>query len=298
MGNEIAVIQNLYRIVSEFVVNYSFQIIGAIIILLIGLKAASWFAALVVRFGEKKGLDLTLIKFIAGVVKAITIIFVVIIALGKFGISIAPFIAAIGAIAFGGSLAIQGPLSNYGAGIAIILSRQFVVGDTITVKGIYGQVEDIHLAATILTNEDGEKITIPNKHIVGEIFTNSFANRIVESTIGISYADDPQKAVAIIRQILANEKNVASKPPPQVGISEFADSAITIGLRYWVPTVKFFETKFRVNMAIHTGLKEGKITIPVPQRDLHLISKADLISAVATGKGGYCCRPFLLPINS
>ena len=298
MGNEIAVIQNLYRIVSEFVVNYSFQIIGAIIILLIGLKAASWLAALVVRFGEKKGLDLTLIKFIAGVVKAITIIFVVIIALGKFGISIAPFIAAIGAIAFGGSLAIQGPLSNYGAGIAIILSRQFVVGDTITVKGINGQVEDIHLAATILTNEDGEKIIIPNKHIVGEIFTNSFANRIVESSVGISYTDDPQKAVAIIRQILANEKNVASKPPPQVGISEFADSAITIGLRYWVPTVKFFETKFRVNMAIHTGLKEGKITIPVPQRDLHLISKADLISAVATGKGGYCCRPFLLPINS
>ena len=214
-------------------------------------------------------------KFIAGVVKTITVIFVVIIALGKFGISIAPFIAAIGAIAFGGSLAIQGPLSNYGAGIAIILARQFVVGDTITVQGVYGVVEDIHLAATILTNEDGEKITIPNKHIVGEIFTNSFANRVVESAVGISYNDEPHKAVAIIRQVLAEEKEVASQPAPQIGIDEFADSAIAIKMRYWVPTTKFFETKFRVNMAIYDALKAGKITIPFPQRDVHLISRTE-----------------------
>lgn len=275
MGNEIAVIQNLYRVASEFVVNYSFQIIGALIILLIGLKVANWFAALVIRFGTKKNLDITLTKFIAGVVKTIAVIFVVIIALGKFGISIAPFIAAIGALAFGGSLAIQGPLSNYGAGIAIILSRQFVVGDTITVQKVNGLVEDIHLAATVLTNEDGEKITIPNKHIVGEIFTNSFANRIVETTVGISYQDDPQKAVSIIQQVLANDKDVTAQPPPQVGISEFADSAISIGLRYWVPTIRFFETKFRVNMATYAALKENNITIPFPQRDVHLVSKAD-----------------------
>lgn len=275
MGNEIAIIQNLYRIVSEFVINYSFQIVGAIIILLIGLKVASWFASLVIRFGEKKNLDVTLTKFIAGVVKTIAVVFVVIIALGKFGISIAPFIAAIGALAFGGSLAIQGPLSNYGAGIAIILARQFVVGDTITVQGVYGMVEDIHLAATVLTNEDGEKITIPNKHIVGEIFTNSFANRVVESSVGISYADEPQKAIALIRQVLANDEEVTGKPAPQVGISDFADSAIAIGMRYWVPTTKFFETKYRVNLAIYDALKAGNITIPFPQRDVHLFNQAD-----------------------
>ncbi len=272
MGNELAVIQDLYRIVSEFVITYSFQIIGALIILLIGLKVANWFAALVVRFGEKKQLDVTLSTFIAGVVRTIAIIFVVIIALGKFGISIAPFIAAIGALAFGGSLAIQGPLSNYGAGIAIILSRQFVVGDTITVQGVNGQVEEIRLAATILTNEDREKITIPNKHIVGEIITNSHANRIVETSVGISYEDDPQKAIAIIRQVLANVNDVTNQPPPQVGIDAFADSAISIGMRYWVPTVKYFDTKFRVNDAIHAALVEGNITIPFPQRDVHLIS--------------------------
>lgn len=276
MENEMAVIQNLYRILSEFVVTYSFQIVGAIIILLIGLRVASWFASLVIRFGEKKSLDVTLTKFIAGVIKTITVIFVIIIALGKFGISIAPFIAAIGALAFGGSLAIQGPLSNYGAGIAIILARQFVVGDTITVQGVYGLVEDIHLAATILTNEDGERITIPNKHIVGEIFTNSFANRIVETSVGISYENDPQKAVAIIRQVMADDKEVAGQPPPQVGIDSFADSAISIGMRYWVPTTKFFETKYRVNMAIHSALKDGNITIPFPQRDVHLINRTEI----------------------
>jgi len=277
MEKELAVVQDLYRIVSEFLVTYSFQIVGAIIILLIGFKLANWLASLVVKFGEKKQFDITMTRFMAGVVKVITLIFVVIISLGKFGISIAPFIAAIGAMAFGGSLAIQGPLSNYGAGIAIILSRQFVVGDTITVQGVNGLVEEVRLAATTLTNEDGEKITIPNKHIVGEILTNSHANKIVETSVGISYADDPQKAVEVIRQLLADENEVAKTPQPLVGIDDFADSSINIGMRYWVPTIKYFEIKYRINMAIHLALQQAAITIPFPQRDVHLITteKAD-----------------------
>jgi small conductance mechanosensitive channel len=101
--------------------------------------------------------------------------------MGKFGISIAPFIAALGALAFGASFALQGPLSNYGAGLMIIIARPFVVGDTITVKNVSGIVEEVTLATTILTTEDGEKITIPNKHIVGEILNNSFANRKTRS---------------------------------------------------------------------------------------------------------------------
>ncbi|NIQ11215.1 mechanosensitive ion channel, partial [candidate division KSB1 bacterium] len=84
-----------------------------------------------------------------------------------------------------------GPVSNYGAGLVIILSRPFVIGDTITIQGVSGQVEEIHLATTILSTEDDERITIPNKHIIGEILLNSFENRIVEGSVGISYHDDP-----------------------------------------------------------------------------------------------------------
>jgi len=270
MKEDLATLQHLYDTVVEFLVQYSFQIIGAIIILVVGIKIAGWLARLTVKLCEKHNLDTTLTKFFGGVVKILVLVFVVIITIGKFGISIAPLIAAASAVAFGASFAIQGPLSNYGAGLSIIISRPFVVGNTITVAGVSGVVDEIRLAATILTTEDNEIITIPNKHIVGEILQNSFDNRVVEAEVGISYNDDPQKAIDIIRGVLSGIEEVSQEVPPLVGIAAFADSAINIGLRYWVPSKKFFQTRFRVNGEIFAALSKGGVTIPFPQRDVHL----------------------------
>ena len=273
MNQELATLQKLYDLVIQFVVTYSFQILGALVVLVIGLKVAGWLAKLTVRFCEKHKLDVTLTKFLGNVVKVLTLVFIIIITIGKFGISIAPLIAAASAAAFGASFAIQGPLSNYGAGLSIIITRPFVVGNTITVKGVNGVVEEIRLAATILSTEDGEEITIPNKHIVGEIICNSFANKVVEMSVGISYSSDPAAAIQAVRAVLANNEDVCQDPAPQVGIAEFADSAINIGLRYWVPTKKYFQTNFLVNEAIHAALAEQGITIPFPQRDVRILEK-------------------------
>jgi small conductance mechanosensitive channel len=270
MGNELETIQQIYNVIVEFIINYSFQILGAIIILIVGAKLAGWLGRLVTNLCEKKGVDITLARFLGNVVKILTLTFVIIIAIGKFGISIAPFIAALGAIAFGTSFAIAGPVSNYGAGLVIILSRPFVIGDTITINDVSGLVEEIHLATTILTTEDDEKITIPNKHIIGEILLNSFNNRIVESRVGISYQDDPEKAVEVIRGALTKIDDICSEPPPQIGIEAFGESSIDLGMRYWVPTKKYFQTLYRGNLAVHKALKEAQITIPFPQRDVNL----------------------------
>lgn len=270
MDNELETIQQVYNVIVEFIINYSFQILGAIIILLIGAKLASWLGRLVTRLCEKKNIDVTLSHFLGSVTKILVLTFVVIIAIGKFGISIAPFIAAIGALAFGTSFAIAGPVSNYGAGLVIILSRPFLIGDTITINDVSGVVDEIHLAVTILSTEDDEKITIPNKHIVGEILLNSFANKIVEGTVGISYQDDPEKAIEVIQEALKGLEGVCHEPPPQVGIEAFGESSIDLGMRYWVPTKKYFQTLYRGNMAVHKALQEAGITIPFPQRDVHL----------------------------
>ncbi len=275
MGNELETIQQIYNVVVEFIINYSFQILGAIIILLIGAKLAGWLGRLVANLCEKKNVDITLARFMGNVVKILTLTFVIIIAIGKFGISIAPFIAALGAIAFGASFAIAGPVSNYGAGLVIILSRPFVIGDTITINNVSGLVEEIHLATTILTTEDDEKITIPNKHIIGEILLNSFNNRIVESTVGISYQDDPEKAIAAIMDALSAIDDICSEPPPQIGIEAFGDSSIDLGMRYWVPTKKYYQTLYRANLAVHKALQEAQITIPFPQRDVNLTKRED-----------------------
>ena len=270
---ELTKIQEVVNIIIDFCVRYSFQILGALIILGIGIYLAGWLSRLVVRLCEKKELDVTLSHFLGQVVRLVVLVFVVIMAMGKFGISVAPLIAALGALAFGASFALQGPLSNYGAGLVIIMTRPFVVGDTVTIEEVSGVVEEVTLATTILSTEDGEKITIPNKNIVGEIQTNSFENKVVEASVGISYDDDPEKAIDIIREILLSMEKIPKTPAPQIGIEEYADSAISIGMRYWVPTKSYYETMYAVNLAVFKKFKKVGITIPFPQRDVHMINK-------------------------
>lgn len=273
MKEEITALQKLIDTLIEFVVNYSFQVVGAVLILIVGAFIANRVGVILLRLLEKKKIDVTLAKFLAGIVRISILAFTVLIALGKFGITIAPFVAALGALAFGTSFAIQGPLSNYGAGLSIIMARPFVVGDTITVAGVSGVVEEVKLAATVLTNEDGIKITIPNKHIVGEILLNSHQNRIVEAGVGISYDNDPAQAAGVVREALSRVPGVVKEPPPQVGVEEFGDSSINIGYRYWVPTLKYYQILYAVNLAVYQALARAGIKIPYPQREVRFTSQ-------------------------
>ena len=274
MKEELAQVEKYMDIIIEFAVKYGFQVIYAIIIFIIGLIIARWLDKTVVRLCESRNLDITLSRFVGNVVRLTVLAFVLIVVLGKFGITMTPFIAAIGAVAFGSSLALAGLLSNYGAGLSIIITRPFVVNDTIQIQGVSGVVEEVGLAATRLETEDGEHITIPNKHIVGEILINSFENKVVETSIGISYDDDPQKAIKVIQEVLRNIPDVVTEPAPQIGIEEFADSSVNIGMRYWVPTKQYFQTLYQANLAVYEALNEAEITIPYPQRDIRMQSEA------------------------
>ncbi len=278
MPEEIKTVQKLINIVIDFFVNYSFQVVGAILVLVIGVLVARAVSSSLLKFFGKKEFDVTLSKFIATAVKGTILGFAFIVAIGKFGITIAPFIAALAAMAFGASFAIQGPLANYGAGLVIILTRPFVVGNTIKVSNISGIVDEVKLGATILTDEDGVKITIPNKLIVGEIIHNSEERKIVEEMVGISYDSDPEKAIRIIKEALESFEDISKEPLPQIGIQEFGDSSINIGLRYWIPTDKYFKILYQVNLSIYKHLKENNIEIPFPQRDVHIVSPSQDVS--------------------
>jgi len=273
MEKELQQAQEAYKLITEFFITYSFQIIGAIIILLLGLLVAKKTSAFVFKLCESKKLDITLSRFIANTIKILIIVMVAIIALGKVGISVTPFIAAIGALSLGAGLALQGLLSNYGAGFNIILTRPFIVGDTIRVQNVSGLVKEVHLAHTILNDEDNVEIAIPNKHIVGEIISNSHADTLAEETVGISYDSDYKKAIAVITQVLEKEEHMSKNRKPLVGIEDFADSSINIGIRFWVPTSHYFETRYRANAAIFDALQEANITIPFPQREVRILGE-------------------------
>lgn len=274
MQEEIKAAQKLIDTIVNFFVNYSFQVVGAIIILVIGILVARAVSSFLLRFFERKEFDVTLSRFITAAAKGTILGFAILVALGKFGITIAPFIAALAAMAFGASFAIQGPLANYGAGLVIIVTRPFVVGNTIRVSGVSGIVDEVNLGATILKDEDGVKITIPNKHIVGEILHNSEERRIVEEVVGISYDSDPENAIQAIKEVLDAFQEITKEPPPQVGIQEFGDSSINIGLRYWIPTKIYFKILYQVNLAVYKQLKARDIEIPFPQRDVHIVSRS------------------------
>lgn len=246
----------------EFTVTYGFQIVGALFFLFIGLKVAAWAGRKVAGILDAKNVDPTFGRFIGNVIKVVMVVFLVIITLGNFGISIAPLIALAGATAFGATIAIQGPLSNYGAGLSIILTRPFAVGNTITVnRDTSGIVEDITLGHTILIGEDGEKITIPNKEIVGRIIVNSKKNRVVLTKICIGESEDAEQAVTVLRYTLQSIDEVNDGPKPQVGIHDFTYGGIVLGLRFWVPSDRYFQVRYAVNGAALSALKQAGIKL-------------------------------------
>jgi small conductance mechanosensitive channel len=270
---ELETAQKIYNLVAEFLVNYSFQVMGAIIILILGWLLARWLSGFVVRFCGSRDVDVTLAKFIGSCIYILVLACFVIIALGKFGISVAPFVAALGALTLGAGLALQGPVSNYGAGFIIILTRPFVVGNTISISGISGIVEEVKLGMTLMRTEDDELIVVPNRHLIGEVLYNSFENKIVEETVGIAYGSDTGAVIAALGSALNLLDCVAESPPVQVGIDGFGDSAINIGLRYWVPSRGYFSHKYQANAVVYKLLQDMGVTIPFPQQEVRILQQ-------------------------
>lgn len=249
-------------ILTEFGIEYGFQILGALVFLLIGLKVASWLGGRVARTLEAKDIDITLSRFIGNVVKLIAIVFLIIITLGNFGVSIAPLIALAGAGAFGATVAIQGPLSNYGAGVSIILSRPFVVGNTITVnRSASGVVEEITLAHTVMIGEDGEKITVPNKEIVGRVIVNSETRRVVQTKIAIENGQDINVAKNAAIAALKSVSGIDQSQEPEIGIHDFTYGGIILGIRFWVPSSQYFGLRYTVNEAVFAELNKAGIRL-------------------------------------
>lgn len=276
METKLEDVNKFYNVIVEFFANYSLQIIGALIIIILGVVFSKYVQKLIVTVLIKNNVDETLSKFASNLVRFLIIGMVIILALGKLGVSIGPFIAALGAISLTAGLAIQGSVSNFAAGIVLVITKPFKIEDTIRINDIYGEVADIKLSYTVLVNEDGEQITIPNKYMIGDVLVNSFAYRIVEGSVGIAYNTDMKSAVNVVKKAVISHPDVSIETPPIVGIEKFNDSSIDIGYRYWVPTKLFFKIQYEVNYEVLEGLREANIEIPFPQREVHILGEENV----------------------
>lgn len=270
LANEIDTVKNLINILIEFSIKYGFQVLGGFIVLLLGWIIAKALSGFLSRFLEKKNVDITVSKFLVSIFRLLIMAFAVLVALGKFGITIAPFIAGLSVVGFGTSFALQGPLSNYAAGMTLIFTKPFKVGDIIEVTGVMGEVQDMTLARTEVKTVDGTRIMIPNKQIIGEIIHNYSEFKKLDITVGISYDSDIEKAVNVVKDVVRQNKKISSSPEPKIGVSEFADSSINVYARLWCKQKDYWDVMFEVNKGIFDQFKINSINIPFPQRDLHI----------------------------
>ncbi|MDC0149034.1 mechanosensitive ion channel family protein [Rhodospirillales bacterium] len=278
IGEQLEAASKYADIVVEFGVEYGFQLLGGLVFLLVGLEVASWIGGRVALMMEAREVDVTLSRFIGNVVKIIAIVFLIIITLGNFGVSIAPLIALAGAGAFGATIAIQGPLSNYGAGVSIILARPFVVGNTITVnRAAGGVVEEITLAHTVLIGEDDERITVPNKEIVSRIIVNSQTRRVVETKIAVAEGQDIDVVKAAAKRAVDGIEAIEGGSTPEIGIHDFTYGGIILGIRYWVPSSRYFEVRYAVNKAALKELNNAgiKLMLAAPMAVITTFLSAD-----------------------
>lgn len=272
-GMQAMTAQEMAYIAMDFVSKNIVSIIGGAIIIAVGWAIAIFLGKAIQFLLLRRKADVTITKFLADVVKALVICGAILIALGNFGITIAPFIAGLGAIGFGASFALQGPLSNYAAGATLIFTKPFKVGDILEVNNQAGEVLDMTLARTVLMTLDGTRIIIPNKKIIGEIMHNYSEHKRLDIKVGVAYSSDIDKAIGLVKDAVARDKRVTARPKPKIGISEFADSSINIYARVWCRQSDYWDVRFDINRAICESFRKGGVEIPFPQRDVHMVAK-------------------------
>lgn len=248
----------------------------AIAIFYVGKMAVSLVIRGLRKVMRRQEIDKTLETFIANLVRAVLMIVVIIAAIGQVGIQTTSFIAIFGAAGLAVGLALQGSLSNFAAGVLIVLFRPYRVGDFVEAAGISGSVEQVQILTTVLKTGDNKQIIVPNSQIMGSIITNYSANdtRRVDMVVGVSYDDDLDKVRATLEELIAAEERILDEPAPTIAVSELADSSVNFVVRPWVKTPDYWSVKFDLTEAIKKRFDKEDISFPFPQQDVH-IHKAD-----------------------
>ena len=259
------------RIIFYFV-DHGIQILTAIFIMGIGILFARWVGNLIHRWLNSKSFDEPVSVLIVRVVKILTVVFVGVMALGQMGVQITPLIAGIGVAGVGVSLAMQGILGNLVAGLTIIFTKPFTIGEYIEVLGVYGQVIEIELFSTTLLHVDNSRVIVPNRKIVGEILHNYGKIRQLDLSVAIAYRTDLTLALSTVKKILQENPNVLKDPAPVVGIASLNESSISLAVKPWVKVEDFVPSQAEIYRSVIEGFRDKEIEIPAPRREIRIIN--------------------------
>ncbi len=261
----------------DAVITYGVEILGAVVLLVIGWTVANWAQRMVGRgLARLPWMDQTLKPFVTRLVWWIIIIFVLVAVLNQFGVQTTSIIAVLGAAGIAIGLALQGTLANVAAGVMLLILRPFNIGDYVDAGGDAGTVVEIGLFNTELTTFDGLCRLVPNSKIWTNTITNYSRNptRRLDILVGISYGDDVAGAQEALMKLLKGDQRVLGDPEPKVLVKELADSAVILDMRCWTKGGDYWATVFDLTKAAKVGLEAAGYTIPFPQRDVHIVGGA------------------------
>ena len=256
-----------------YFVDHGMQILTAIILMGIGVIIARWIGALMHRWLRSKAYDEPVSNLVVKVTKLLIIGFIGVMALGQMGVQITPLIAGIGVAGVGASLAMQGLLGNLVAGLTIIFSKPFTIGEYIELLGVYGQVTDIALFSTTLLHTDNSRVIVPNRKIVGEILHNYGNIRQLNLTVCIAYNVDVTVALSTVGDILHQNQSILKEPAPVVGITALNESSISLAIKPWVKVDDYVPAQAAIYQAVIETFRDRKIEIAVPRRDIHITNQ-------------------------
>ncbi len=257
---------------AELLSTWGLSVAGAIAVFIVG----RWIAALLrrnaLRAMQRSKLDPSLVPFFASAVYYVALTVVVIAVLNLFGVQTASLVAVLGAAGLAVGLALQGSLSNFSAGVMLLVLRPIRVGDFVEVSGTAGSVLEIGLFTTILNTSDNIRIVVPNSNINGQTIKNYSFNetRRNDMVIGISYDDDIGKAIGVIRAVLDAEERVLKDPVPTIGVVELADSSVNLTVRPWCQRTDYFSLRLALHRELKEKLEAAGCSLPYPQQDVHL----------------------------
>lgn len=269
-------VQQVVDQIVDIITVYGLDIVGAIVILIVGWIAAGWIRNMVFKgLGKIPNMDSTLQPFLANIVRWIILAFVIVAVLNQFGVETTSIIAVLGAAGLAIGLALQGTLSNVAAGVMLLLLRPFKTGDFVATSAVSGTVMEIGLFTTQFKTADGIYVVAPNSQIWGATITNYARNatRRIDILVGISYGDDIDVAQKTLQGLMDNDPRVLKDPEPTTMVMSLGDSSVNVNMRCWVATSDYWAVFFDLNKASKTSIEAAGCSIPFPQRDVHLFKE-------------------------
>jgi len=256
----------------QYAIDYGPKVALALAILIIGRWIAGILVGLLQKGMAKKGIDATLSRFLGSVVKALFMALVVLTAAGAVGVDTTSFAAILAAAGFAIGFALQGSLGSFAAGVMIITFRPFKAGDYVEVAGTAGIVREVGVFATVITTPDNKRIIVPNSSVTGGNIVNYSAEptRRVDLVFGISYGDDVKKAKQVLERLCKEDERILEDPAPTIAVVELADSSVNLVCRPWVKGTDYWPVYFHMQEQALLQLDEAGLTIPFPQRDVHM----------------------------